>query len=50
MDESIANIVLNSDGIDNLDHDILLSAIRRVCMTQVCFVQYFYSGFLSTFI
>ncbi|XP_025415341.1 ribosome-releasing factor 2, mitochondrial isoform X2 [Sipha flava] len=34
MDESIADIVLNSDGIDNFDSDILLSAIRRVCITH----------------
>lgn len=36
MDESIANIVLNSDGIDNIEDNILLSAIRRVCISQVC--------------
>jgi hypothetical protein len=47
MDESIADIVLNSDGIDNFDSDILLSAIRRVCITQVCFIQCFYSGLLN---
>lgn len=35
MDESIANVVLNSDGIDNIDGNILLSAIRRVCISQV---------------
>lgn len=36
MDESIANIVLNSDGIDNIDGDTLLPAIRRACISQVC--------------
>lgn len=36
LDESIANIVLNSDGVDNIDHDVLLPAIRRVCVSQVC--------------
>lgn len=35
MDETIANIVLNSDHID-IDSDTLLSAIRRVCVSQVC--------------
>lgn len=35
MDESIADIVLNSDGIDNIDCDTLLSAVRRVCLSQV---------------
>lgn len=37
MDETIANIVLDSDGVDNIDGDILLSAIRRVCISQVCY-------------
>lgn len=35
MDESIANIVLNSDGIDSIDNDVLLSAVRRACISQV---------------
>lgn len=34
-DETIANIVLNSDGIDDLDNDQLISAVRRVCLSQV---------------
>ncbi|VVC44884.1 Hypothetical protein CINCED_3A021395 [Cinara cedri] len=34
MDETIANIVLDSDGIDSIDSDSLLSAIRRVCISQ----------------
>jgi len=49
MDEEIANIVLNSDGIDSMDSNVLLSAIRRVCVSQVCYVilsnwflEYFY--------
>lgn len=36
IDESIANVVLNSDGIDNIDSDQLLAAVRRVCISQVC--------------
>jgi len=36
IDESISNAVLNSDSIDNIDCDILLSAIRNVCISQVC--------------
>jgi len=36
MDETIANIVLNSDDIHHIDYSILLSAIRRVCIAQVC--------------
>jgi len=36
MDETIANIVLNSDDINHIDYNILLSAIRRVCIAQVC--------------
>lgn len=50
MDESIAEIILNSDDVDNLDSDVLLSAVRCACITQVCFIQYFYSGLLNTFI
>lgn len=53
MDEEIANIVLNSDSIDSMDSDLLLSAIRRACVSQVCcivcyviilhwFLEYFY--------
>jgi len=36
MDETIANIVLNSDDINNIHNSILLAAIRRVCIAQVC--------------
>lgn len=36
LDESIANIILNSDSIDCIDSDMLLSAIRRACLLQVC--------------
>lgn len=36
MDETIANIVLNSDNINCIDYDTLLSAIRRACISQVC--------------
>lgn len=36
MDETIANIVLNTDYISNIDNSVLLAAIRRVCIAQVC--------------
>lgn len=36
-DESIADIVLNSESIDKIDSDTLLSAVRRVCVSQVCY-------------
>lgn len=35
IDEAVANIVLSSDGIDSIDNDVLLSAIRRACISQV---------------
>ncbi|XP_060834486.1 ribosome-releasing factor 2, mitochondrial [Rhopalosiphum padi] len=34
MDETVANIVLNSDNVNCIDYDILLSAIRRACISQ----------------
>lgn len=36
IDESIADIVLNSESIDKVDSDALSSAVRRVCVSQVC--------------
>lgn len=37
LDESIAETVLNSENIDKIDSDTLLSAVRRVCVSQVCY-------------